>query len=122
MANDPYTLVVSLDVKKSARGTLYIDDGSTFDYRSGKFIYIDFSFENNKVKGHVLNVPNFETKSWLERVIVLGFENEPKEVKVVTPSDGEQTLDFFYNKNNHVLSIRKPGINIAAEFEIQILV
>lgn len=122
MANDPYTLVVALNVGKSARGTLYIDDGSTFDYRSGKFIYIDFTFENNKIKGRVLNAPIFETKSWLERVIVLGFENEPKAVKIVTPSDGEQTLDFFHNKNNHVLSIRKPGINIASEFEIQILV
>jgi len=122
MANDPYTLVIALDVQKHAKGTLYIDDGQTYDYRSGKFVHIEFSMQENKITGHVTNTPDFETDSWLERVIILGFEEVPKQVKVLTPLDGEQNLDFFYNKNNQVLSIRKPGVNIAAEFEIQIIV
>ena len=62
MANDPYTLIVALDVAKSARGSLYIDDGLTFDYRDGKFIYVEFVFENNRLTGHVKNSPKFETK------------------------------------------------------------
>jgi len=121
MANDPYTLVVALDSKKSAKGTLYIDDGHTFDYRSEKFIYSNFSFQNNKLKSQPVGGANFETKSWLERVIILGIEHEPKEVKIVTQKEKDLSLDFFYNKNNHVLSIRKPGINIATDFEIHVL-
>jgi alpha 1,3-glucosidase len=121
MAHDPYTLVVALDVNKSARGTLYIDDGETFDYRAGKFLYLDFVFENNRLTGHVKNSPKFATRSWLERVMVMGFEAEPKGVKIVTPLDGEQNLEFWYNDANQVLTLRKPGVNIASEFEIQIV-
>jgi alpha 1,3-glucosidase len=44
MINDPYTLIVALDVNASAQGTLYIDDGESFDYRSGKYIYIEFDY------------------------------------------------------------------------------
>ena len=121
MINDPYTLIVALDVSKAARGTLYIDDGETFDYRAGKFIYVEFVFENNRLTGHVKNAPKFETMSWLERVIFMGFEAEPKGVKIVTPLDGEQNLEFWFNDANKVLTIRKPAVNIASEFEIQIV-
>jgi alpha 1,3-glucosidase len=122
MKNDPYTLIVALDVEKSAKGTLYIDDGESFEYRDGKFLYIEFVFENNRLSGHVKNAPKFETKSWLERVMIMGFEAEPKSVKVVTPLEGEQNLEFWFNDVTKVLTIRKPGVNIAGEFEIQIIV
>jgi alpha 1,3-glucosidase len=122
MANDPYTLIVALDVNKSAKGTLYIDDGQSYEYREGKFIYLEFNFQNNRLTGNVKNTPKFESKSWLERVIVMGFESEPKQVKVITPLDGEQNLEFWYNDSTKVLTIRKPAVNIAAEFEIEIVV
>jgi hypothetical protein len=52
----------------------------------------------------------------------LGFETEPKGVKILTPLEGEQNLEFWFNDDNKVLTIRKPAVNIAAEFEIQIIV
>ena len=45
MVNDPYTLIVALDMNASAKGTLYIDDGESFDYKSGKYIYIEFHYQ-----------------------------------------------------------------------------
>ena len=35
MQKDPYTLMVFLDEKYSARGELYYDDGATYGYREG---------------------------------------------------------------------------------------
>lgn len=48
---DPYTLVVVLDKNsEKAEGTLYVDDGETFDYQQGAYIHRKFSFENNELK------------------------------------------------------------------------
>ncbi|KAF1848001.1 glycoside hydrolase family 31 protein [Cucurbitaria berberidis CBS 394.84] len=45
MKFDPFTLVVVLDKAGDAEGTLYLDDGETFDYQQGAFIHRQFSFD-----------------------------------------------------------------------------
>ncbi|KAF2113743.1 glycosyl hydrolases family 31-domain-containing protein [Lophiotrema nucula] len=44
MKFDPFTLVVVLGKDGNAEGTLYIDDGETFDYQVGAFIHRKFAF------------------------------------------------------------------------------
>ena len=39
---DPFTLVVTLDKAQRAEGSLYLDDGETFEYQSGAFIHRRF--------------------------------------------------------------------------------
>jgi mannosyl-oligosaccharide alpha-1,3-glucosidase len=46
MHDDPYTLVVALDANKRAKGTLYIDDEKSYDYRQGKYLYLDLEFKD----------------------------------------------------------------------------
>ena len=41
---DPFTLVVALDKAGNAQGTLYLDDGESFDYTSGAYIHRRFTF------------------------------------------------------------------------------
>ena len=53
--------------------------------------------------------------------MIMGIQSEPKQVKVITPLDGEQTLEFWFNDSSKVLTIRKPAVNIASEFEIQLV-
>jgi alpha 1,3-glucosidase len=50
MRNDPYTLVVALDAKAEANGTLYVDDGISYEYRDGKHLYIQFSYSGKKTE------------------------------------------------------------------------
>lgn len=69
MRNDPYTLYVALDnnvcicnvfifvlayvllyLQKSARGTLYIDDFESFEYRNKKYLYLEFEFKENTLR------------------------------------------------------------------------
>jgi hypothetical protein len=33
----------------SASGTLYIDDGQSFDYRKNKYLYLSLEFKGNKL-------------------------------------------------------------------------
>jgi len=66
MYQDPYTLLITLDSKKSARGRLYIDDGKTFDYTRGKYLIIEFTLENNKLRANCtgdLNIDNVVEKN-----------------------------------------------------------
>lgn len=44
MKFDPFTLVVVLGHSGDAEGTLYLDDGESFDYQSGAFIHRRFTF------------------------------------------------------------------------------
>lgn len=44
MKFDPFTLVVVLDNAGNAEGTLYLDDGETFDYLSGAYIHRKFTY------------------------------------------------------------------------------
>ncbi len=45
MAHDPFTLLVALDAAGHATGTLYLDDGATFDYQSGAYIHRRFTLD-----------------------------------------------------------------------------
>ena len=36
MSHDPYTLVIALDQSGNANGEIYIDDGKSFNYKTGK--------------------------------------------------------------------------------------
>ncbi|KAF2769761.1 putative alpha-glucosidase [Teratosphaeria nubilosa] len=44
MKYDPFTLVVVLGNSGDAEGTLYLDDGSSFDYQDGAYIHRRFTF------------------------------------------------------------------------------
>ncbi|MCJ1394130.1 hypothetical protein MMC18_007008 [Xylographa bjoerkii] len=45
MRFDPFTLVVVLDNEGKAEGTVYVDDGESFDYQEGAYIHRRFSFD-----------------------------------------------------------------------------
>ena len=120
MHNDPYTLYVALDKNGKANGTLYIDDGQSFDYRQGKFIYTQFNFDGKVLSGHLLENPDYKTKSWLERVVILGVDSNMGPARLRTPAGEEVALTTNYDLNKKVLIIRKPGVNMGEDWEISL--
>ena len=46
MKFDPFTLVIVLDDTGRAEGSLYLDDGETFDYEAGAYIHRRFTFSD----------------------------------------------------------------------------
>jgi mannosyl-oligosaccharide alpha-1,3-glucosidase len=50
MKLDPYTIRVALDKSGNAKGELYIDDGDSYDYREGSFVWRSFVATTEKKK------------------------------------------------------------------------
>ncbi|XP_055843927.1 neutral alpha-glucosidase AB-like isoform X2 [Episyrphus balteatus] len=117
MKDDPYTLVVCLDKDGTAKGSLYIDDEKSYDYRAGKFIYTKFEFKDQTLKNSFETKPNYDTKSWLERVVIAGLDKTPKSATLYM--DGKPfELDILPHEK--AIAIRKPGVNMAKKFVIKL--
>ncbi|XP_075556387.1 glucosidase 2 subunit alpha isoform X7 [Dermacentor variabilis] len=120
--DDPYTLQVALPKEgKPAEGTLYIDDGATFDYKKGDLLFLKFKFVDNMLTSKILEGPgNFKTKAWVERVVIAGYPTRPSDVQLTT-SKGTQSLQFTYEEKEQLLRVRKPGVNVAEKWTLKIL-
>lgn len=118
MVNDPYTLVVALDYNNNAEGSLYIDDGETYDYKSNKYIYAKMSYEPHALKYTFINEnASYPTRSWVERIVIAGIKTPPKSAKLsqggkITP------LQMTLHRGNDVLVVRKPSAMMASPWEI----
>jgi len=119
MHDDPITLHVAVDRERKARGTLYIDDGRTFDYKSGASIYVEFRYEDKVLTAKMLQPAGTETKVWLEKVIILGGGPNNNPARVITKNE-DVYVDTLYEPAQNILTIRKPGVNLGEEFSISL--
>lgn len=119
MIHDPYTLIVALDKNHQAKGTLFIDDEKSYKYRSEEFIYTEFTFKEDTLRSKFIGTPKYSTKSWLERVVIVGLDKQPKLAKITYDGKTEE-LEIIENTNG-AFTVRKPGSNMAKEFTIQLI-
>lgn len=121
MWQDPFTITIGTSAAGTAKGELYIDDGETFNYKSGEFVHRDFDFQGgvlsstgtsgnafSKTIGHV----------GVERIVVLGGK-EPKSITV----DGKPvTWEFEAAEGDKtsVLTIKNPGVKIVEDWQVVI--
>ncbi|CAG8642958.1 19024_t:CDS:10, partial [Racocetra persica] len=88
MRTDPFTLLIALDKNGKATGSLYLDDGETYDYEKGHFVHLQFNFEARILTSESLsllkNDKNLYAKSInsvrVERIIVLGLDVKPTNI------------------------------------------
>ncbi|CCH43501.1 alpha 1,3-glucosidase [Wickerhamomyces ciferrii] len=116
MKYDPYTLVVALDSKGDAKGTLYIDDGETFDYENGDYLYINFEVSNNEIKSNV-NSGSLNASNKVEKIIIIGSStggigNE------ATVSQGSEWTTSIISGENHAV-IKSPGVKLNENWSIK---
>ena len=57
MREDPITLIVAPDREGRAEGRLYLDDGKSFDYKTGASLYMEFSYSEGKLHSKMLSDP-----------------------------------------------------------------
>lgn len=126
MANDPYTLVVTLSPAHAAYGTLYLDDGITFDHaRKNAFRLRAFDYApSGSGSSHVLKSTlaaggkSFAPGNTVERVVVAGVGKAPASIVAADADGATRTLTFSYDAASDVLTIRKPGVKVAYDWTI----
>lgn len=83
--------------QKSARGTLYIDDFESFEYREKKYLYLEFVFKDNILRNRKIDDTDYHTEEWLERIVILG---PPSGIKSATLKSKSNVALLFYIKPN----------------------
>jgi alpha 1,3-glucosidase len=147
MTNDPYTLRIALDDKLYATGDLYVDDGRSFEYQNGNYVYLRLEFNKNTFTSTRLTdiasivadkhskVPLQSSKAYhitntIERIIIAGYPSKPnKIILTIDPVSNDPTqvesivlqseLEFEYDSSRKLLTIRKPLVQIDSKFTIQ---
>ncbi|KAL7131943.1 hypothetical protein ABFS83_12G038900 [Erythranthe nasuta] len=132
MANDPYTLVIALNQSMSAEGELYIDDGKSFEFQKGAYIHRRFTFSNGKLTSSNMRPDDttagngkFETESTVERIVLLGLSNAPKNA-VIEPANQKVEIEMGPlllrgGRGLSVPTIRKPDVRIGDDWTIKLL-
>lgn len=85
MRNDPYQVVIALSKDGHALGQLYVDDGESFDYKTGKFIMVNLAADTNSIEGVSFSGDEEYGKLshlYIEKITILGMPNKVESVKV----------------------------------------
>jgi mannosyl-oligosaccharide alpha-1,3-glucosidase len=95
MKKDPFTLRIAMNHENKANGTIYIDDGKTFDYKKGEYIKRNFIFENNVLKnvecGCSKRNKNYSIQNLIERIIIFGIK-KPQNINLILDPNSELGL------------------------------
>ncbi|XP_075795407.1 neutral alpha-glucosidase AB isoform X3 [Pelodiscus sinensis] len=121
MHHDPYTLYVALSPQGTAEGDLFIDDGHTYNFESkAQYLHRHFSFASNTLTARSADSKGiFESPAWIERVVILGA-GKPAAVFLRQSGMPEMRLDFQHEPETSILTLRKPGVNIGADWSISL--
>lgn len=118
MRSDPISLVVALDKNKHAHGTLYLDDEKSFDYRNGKYLYINFEFHQNKLSLKFIAPANYTTQSKLGRILVAGVDYVVKNAQLEI---GGESKDLkVVNATEKFFAIESSDITLMSEWTITV--
>jgi len=118
MAKDPFTLIIALDKNQNAHGEIYIDDGDSFDFKTGGYVYQALSFSKNQ-NGYVLRssklAGKFDVTNKIERIVIVGLPQKPSNVK-----SSQNSLSFDYTPNA-VLTVKNPNVVVSEDWSIDLI-
>jgi len=118
--NDPLSLDIFMDKNGYAHGRVYLDDGQTFDYQKGKFIYGTLKLEKKTLQFVMNGSGKYDAKNWLERVTIYGW-NGAKPSRIVSQvGDKSSQLQFNLDEARRILTIRKPALFFTQNWKIKI--
>lgn len=96
--NTPWSLIVALDKKGNASGSLYMDDGESISPNTT----LSVEFTVCKSKLIATSSGSWAESNGLEKVIILGLKHAPKDVRFNGDSISQSAQ---YNSTSHVLTI-----------------
>ncbi|KAI9151321.1 Glucosidase 2 subunit alpha 2 [Paramyrothecium foliicola] len=108
---DDYTLVVSISKDNKAEGELYIDDGDSFDFEKGQYIYRKFrladgTLSSSDADGRDVNA--LPAGSWLDsmkevridKIILVGTLNTSNKEATIQSDDKTWTVPIAHHRTN----------------------
>ncbi|QQK43552.1 Glycoside hydrolase, family 31 [Penicillium digitatum] len=132
---DPYTLVITLNKNSEAEGTLYVDDGETFDYEHGAYIHRRFNYRESVLSSEDIGTKGPKTADYLktmagvtvERVVVVDPPAEWKIKDTVTviedgaKSGSTASLEFHEQESGKAsyVVVKKPNVGIGKAWRIE---
>eukprot|EP01130_Rhizamoeba_saxonica_P014693 TRINITY_DN6435_c0_g1_i1.p1 TRINITY_DN6435_c0_g1~~TRINITY_DN6435_c0_g1_i1.p1 ORF type:complete len:943 (+),score=212.21 TRINITY_DN6435_c0_g1_i1:24-2831(+) len=116
MINDPYTLQIALDKNNQAKGDIYIDDESSFDYKNDIYSTSHLEFNDLTLIAQKSGGSG-KFDRLIERIVIAGLSSSPVSVNLVQSGD-VKSLEFKYE--NGVLTIKKPMVNPVDNWEISL--
>ncbi|RHZ75027.1 hypothetical protein Glove_218g5 [Diversispora epigaea] len=140
MRLDPFTLLVALNKKGEAKGTLYLDDGETYEFEKGNYVYRQFIFTSGKLTSKSLSSDNSNLYSQtissvlrVERIIIIGLDKKPSKIFAYNNSNPslKQELEFKFGgigttinsfttpSSKDVLVIKNPKLFITEDWTVQ---
>jgi alpha 1,3-glucosidase len=143
MWRDPFTLVVALGREGDARGEVYLDDGESFGYEKGDFVWRGFQASSTKGETVVSSFDKVDSNGsaltrrdgWaseiadvrVEKIVVLGLEKQPSKVTVDGETDAlkwewESGMAASGKKEGQAsrLTIKAPGVRVVREWSLRI--
>lgn len=127
---DPFTLYIALSANGTAHGTLYMDDGHSYEYRisTASYVYLRFTFTDNTLTSALVEgatveqqQPDAVPESWVERVVILGPPTGATYARVSTAStERPRKLHVTYDGEHRSLTIRKPAVALHKPFKISL--
>ncbi|KFB48949.1 AGAP000862-PA-like protein [Anopheles sinensis] len=120
MRHDPYTLTVALDRNGQAKGTLYIDDETSYEYRRGHYLYLQLEYRDGVLSSRKIDsTASYPTKSWLERVVLVGLPQEPKAATLYTDASGAASGQLELERTQDAVIVRKPDVSMTEAWSIK---
>lgn len=135
---DPFTLVVVLDHTGKAEGTLYLDDGESFDYEGGAFIHRKFTFDASAIVSSSISASNTKSSSKakayhktmenvrVEKIIIVGAPTlwETKhDVKIVEDGRAGRKVGFRFEVGSGGKAargiVRDPGVAVGKGWRVE---
>lgn len=121
MEHDPYHIVVGLDREGRALGKLYVDDGRTFDFENGKFLFTLFTAADNTISGMPAGVDRSYVEEMkkvpIEKISVAGVSGKIGSVTV--SQNGEERAGAFRQQGS-VVEILAPGVSVTEAWSVEL--
>ncbi|AYU77935.1 GANAB / alpha glucosidase II subunit [Leishmania donovani] len=121
---DPFTLFVALNAQGNSYGDLYIDDGTTYDYKKGAFVHRAFSYSNQVLQNSAYpNSPGtsglYNAVNAVERVVIYGYVGKVSKAVLNTRVDEtEVATPLEFEQLGQTVVVRKPSVLVAADWII----
>ncbi|KAK2464423.1 hypothetical protein APHAL10511_003571 [Amanita phalloides] len=124
MKYDPFTLRVALDKNGNARGELYLDDGVSYNYQQGEFVWRKFVAEQQPKKqknGPLLKISNHDLGSAnlsesVQGITVSRYDPDNAYVKDVADVRVEKVVVVGLNEKPTSVKVEETGDVLAWEF------